>query len=200
MGKLFLNALRGAIAALVCVIAAGASAQSATPPAGLQWQWMHEFNFNTNNFPDTGTLEEKSLLAKIWEKEINSTISTTNGSLMLSTALMGSVEYNGTKVILTMFDSANSDCIQPGNGRSMHDMYGTCALRLIRFLPDGKSNVQDLPTQFCMLDVDSPNNPRSKNHNEYAFDQRTGIVYLRVIQYGKVVLACNRALRIFKVQ
>jgi len=98
-----------------------------------------------------------------------------------------------------MFNSHNSNCIQPGNGSGMVDMYSTCPLRIIKFFGDSKNTEQNLPVNFCMLYGDDPNNSRAKNHIEYGFDKRSGIVYLRTIQYGKVVPACNRALRVFKV-
>ena len=196
--------MRGLIAAAMASIALGAFAQNAQPvqpPAGLKWQWMHEIVFNSTNFSSTGTDDERSLLAKIWAKELkNSTKkSPITGQLLPSFTLIGTVQYKDTTTILTMFDNAGSGCISPGNGQGMVDMYLTCPLRLIKLYPEGKFSSQDLSKNFCMLFGDDSNNPRSKNHNEYAFDMTSGIVYLRLIQYGKIVPVCNRALRIFRV-
>ena len=172
--------------------------QKANPPEDLKWEQMHVLNFNTTKFPDTGTPEEKTLLSKIWKNEISSPRNPVTGSLMLSTATIGTIQYKGGVVVLTMFNSAFSNCIQPGNGRGMVDMYATCPLRIVRIVEGVQPTAQNLPAKFCMLVLDDPRNPSAKNHDEYAFDARTGIVYLRTIQYGKVVPECNRALQIFK--
>ena len=201
--KQTLRALRTfSIAAFTsAVLATTATAQiqqNARPPADLKWEQMHVLNFNTTNFPDIGTPEEKTLLSKIWKKEINSPRDPVDGSLMLSTATIGTIQYKGGVVVLTMFNSAFSNCIQPGNGRGMVDMYATCPLRIVRIFEGVQPTAQNLPAKFCMLDIDDSHNPHEKNHDEYAFDARTGIVYLRTIQYGKVVPECNRAIQIFK--
>jgi len=192
--------LRGLIAATLAGIAFGAAAQSAQPPTGLKWQMMHEIVFNSTNFSSTGTEEERVLLGKIWEKELQgSEKNIKTGELLPSFSLIGTVEYKGVKAILTMYNRSGSDCIEPGNGKGMYDMYAICPLRLIRLTQDKQAEIQNLPVNFCMLSGDDHDNPRSKNHNEYTFDERSGIVYLRTIQYGKVVSSCNRALRVFKV-
>lgn len=199
MTKNLQKILKGAVAVAAAALAIGVSAQGVQAPAGLQWQQMHSIWFNTTVFSSTGTPEEKELLGKIWAKEISGSMKNQNGSLFPSSALIGNIEQNGIKIIFTMYNRAGSDCMQPGNGQGMVDMYATCPLRVIRLSGNDKPIVVDLPVNFCMLDVDDEHNPRSKNHNEYALDARAGVIYLRTIQYGKVVPACNRALQVFKV-
>jgi hypothetical protein len=199
MAKQLKKIFQGAVAATAAVMAIGASAQNVQVPAGLQWQQMHIIWFNATVFSSTGTPEEKELLGKIWAKEISGSMKNQNGSLFPSSALIGNIAQNGIKIIFTMYNRAGSDCMQPGNGQDMDDMYATCPLRVIRQSGNDKPIVVDLPVNFCMLDVDDEHNPRSKNHNEYALDTRAGVLYLRTIQYGKVVPACNRALQVFKV-
>ena len=174
--------------------------QNVQPPAGLKWQWMHDAAFNADNiFITTALNEEKELLAKIWSKEINSTGLMNDGSRYPSFVVIGNIAYKNNKITLTMFNSFNSTCLQPGNGRGMVDMYATCSLKLIWWPPSKSGIEKNLPVNFCMLYGDDSHNPRSKNHNEYAFDEHTGILYLRTIQYGKVVPDCNRILRVLKV-
>jgi len=184
------------------ILAATATAQvqqNVKPPAGLQWQQMNEIVFNSTNLSSTGTDEERTLLAKIWAKEIQGTQkSPINGSLLPSFALIGSVAHQDETVVLSIFDRAGYSCIAPGNGRDMINIYATCPLRIVRLLSNNQAKVQNLPTNFCMIFGDDPNTPRTKNHNEYAYDEHTGIVYLRTIQYGKVVPECNRAIQVFK--
>jgi hypothetical protein len=215
LSKTFMHFLRGVFAVSLVSIASGASAQgqfvqphplppktsaqTAKPPAGLQWQWMDKVYFNPiKGYPDASSPEERSLMSQIWAKEIKTLQSPGDNSPMLGTALSGSVVNDGIRVLMTMFNSFNSNCIQPGNGRGMYDNYATCPLRLIRFNADNRISQQDLPVQFCMLDgLGTPDDTRAKNHIEYGFDQRSGLVFFRTIQYGEIVPACNRALRIF---
>ena len=200
MTKQLNKMLQGAVIAAAAGLSIGASAQGVQVPAGLKWQSMREIVFNGNNFSSTGTAEDRALLAKIWAKELaGGEKDPTDGSLPVSFTLIGEVENGGNKVILTMYDRIGSECYPPGNGRGMVDMYATCPLRVLLW-PTGKPVVvKNLPVNFCMLFGDDSDNPRVKNHNEYAFDERSGIVYLRLIQYGKVVPACNRALQVFQV-
>jgi hypothetical protein len=162
---------------------------------------MHDatFDFNPNVFTTTATEQEKVLLTKIWAKEIYKAEHQTNETRDPSFAVMGTIQHSDTNVILTMLNTINSTCIQPGNGRGMYDQYATCPLRIVRFSANNQATVQDLLTNFWVLYGDDPNNPRAKNHTEYAYDEHSGIVYLRIIQYGKIVPACNRAIRIIKV-
>jgi hypothetical protein len=189
--------VQGAAAAVALTLAFGVNAQNAQPPAGLKWQMMREIVFNSKIFASTGTPEDRALLEKIWAKELAGTEkSPLDGSLLPSFSLVGTIEHAGDKFLITMYNRAGSDCIQPGNGRGMVDMYATCSLRLI-WWPNGKPPVEKvLPINYCMLTGDDKYNPRAQNHNEYAFDERTGVIYLRLIQHGRIVPQCNRGIRV----
>jgi len=190
-----------AFTSAVLITAPAAQAQNANPPSGLKWEWMHdvELDANPNLFTASASDQEQNLLSKIWAKEIKATGYMKNGSPYASFAVIGTIEHQDTKVILTMFNSYNSSCIQPGNGRAMEDIYATCPLRIIRFSANNQITEQNLPVNFCMIYGDDQHAPRAKNHAEYAFDERSGTVYLRIIQFGKIVPECNRAVRIFKI-
>jgi hypothetical protein len=50
---------------------------------------------------------------------------------------------------------------------------------------------------FCYLNIDNnPDTPLAKNHTEFAFDARTETGYFRVIQHGKDVPSCHRAIKL----
>jgi hypothetical protein len=190
--------VQGAAAAVALTLAFGVNAQNAQPPAGLKWIAMKEIVFNSNTLTSTGTPEDKSLLGKIWAKEIGEgERDPADGKLPVSITLMGEIVHGNDRVVLTMYDRIGSDCIPPGNGG--YDMYATCPLRVLWWAGGKQLEIKNLPVNYCMMYGVDINNSRTKNHNEYAFDARTGIVYLRLIQYGKIVPKCNRALRVLKI-
>ena len=181
------------------ILAGFATTVMAQTPADLSWKWMRDASFDANNlFLPTASESEKKLLEKIWAKEIRAAGVMEDGGRYPSFAVIGTFEHQGTAVILTMYDRADYVCDPAPNGRGAVDLFSTCPLRVIRINSNGQYTVQNLPKNFCMLYGDDPNNPREKKHLEYAFDERSGIVYLRLIQHGKIAASCNRSVRIFK--
>ena len=76
------------------------------------------------------------------------------------------------------------------------DMYSTCPMRFIaQHKGTGRIAQKDLPG-YCFLHEDGEDAPLAKNHTEIAMDSKGETVYFRIIQHGKSVPACNRAIRL----
>jgi hypothetical protein len=160
----------------------------------LQWHWMNEAVVDGPNFKSSATRNEQRLMETVWAKEIAAAPSNARGRSP-SFILVSSVKLDEDTYVFSLYDrAAYAPCEPPPNGRAATRLYSVCPLRVIRFDAAGKGSSRDYPG-FCRLNLDFPDTPRAKTHTEYAVDPHTATVYLRVVQYGKVVPQCGRALK-----
>ena len=169
-------------------------------PAGLKWQMMKLATFDAppGYYAETVTPAEKQLAAAIWQKEMAANTETTvTGQKMMSTILIHSFENADFRYTFTSLDIPfQNGCKPPENGRDVVDMYSTCPMRFIAQHKETKKVVQkDLPG-YCFLHEDDEEAPLSKNHTEIAMDSKGETVYFRIIQHGREVPACKRAIRL----
>jgi hypothetical protein len=86
-------------------------------------------------------------------------------------------------------------CEPPQNSKGAIDMYSKCFARV-----HAEQKPQAIMKEFegfCYLHIDnSKDNPLSKNHTKFAFDAQTNTGYFKVIQYGREVPACHRAIKL----
>ncbi|WIY36637.1 hypothetical protein QRO11_10065 [Paracidovorax citrulli] len=176
-------------AAMAAVIAAGqARAQEITE---VTWSPMREVVFHSSKFPSSGTEADRQILRSIWAKELISTRKSADGQPLPAFALVGDVQRGGRKVVFSMFSAAGTDrCEDPENGAQVTDIYSVCSLRVTPWPMQGRQ-VADLPG-YCMIF----GTQRDKSRIEYAFDAGESLLRLRAIQFGKVVPACSRSLRL----
>ena len=193
-----LRVLAACMLALVTLMAHGQQDRPASPPAGLQWQWMGEAVIDSPNFKSSANDNELKLLKTIWAKEIAASRPDGKGGRFPSFILVGSVTNGPDVYVLSLYNRAfYESCEDPPNDRSATRMYSICPLRVNRFDKAGTGEFREFPG-FCYLNLDSSDSPRAKNHTEYAVDPRTGIAYFRVIQHGKLVPECNRSVPLSK--
>lgn len=177
------------VAAMAAVLAAGlARAQEITE---VTWSPMREVVFHSSKFPSSGTEADRQILRTIWAKELTSTRKSADGQPLPAFALVGDVQRGGRKVVFSMFSAAGSDrCEDPENGAQATDIHSVCSLRVAPWPMQGRQ-VADLPG-YCMIF----GTKRDKSRIEYSFDASDSLLRLRAIQFGKVVPACSRSLRL----
>lgn len=162
-------------------------------PTGLTWHPLKEVTFNAVRVPaaqqatPVETKKARAELEPYWRDQI---------ALAAQRKFPVSILYGGTPELT--FSVANSLafvdwCDQPGNGRGMQDQYALCPAKVILHARSGPmvANFE----RFCHLYLDDSANPLADNHTEFAFDLQRATLYTRVIQYGRPVPACNRAVR-----
>ncbi|GKS92625.1 hypothetical protein [Acidovorax sp. SUPP2539] len=196
----------GLVATAVCIAAGVAGAQERGNikfPPELKWKLMPLVTFNYPEYHD-GTPEQKKLLEPIWKENIESTplnFNRNDGSRLGSFILYQTHEDRENKYIFTMFNAAKSKCEDPPNGPFVQKgyvppMYSICPMRVIvEEKSTGRRKQKDFPN-YCHLFIDDKNTPLAQNHTEFAFDDKTGSAYFRVVQYGKPAPECDRALHL----
>ena len=60
----------------------------------------------------------------------------------------------------------------------------------------GAVMTQEQFPDYCLMFSDYEATPEAENHTEIAFDKQSKTAYFRVMQYGKYVPSCNRAIRL----
>lgn len=147
---------------------------------------MREIVFRSSKFPSTSTSEERDAAQQIWAAEL------AKGRANLPAfVLLGDVRQGDKRLIFSMFDAAGSDmCEESENGHNAKDIYTVCRLRVVSWPVQG-TKAAELPG-YCM--VSGGDHPM--NRVEYRYDTAVQTMHFRTIQYGKVVPACNRALKL----
>ena len=110
-------------------------------------------------------------------------------------ALLGDTATAEGKVIFSMFAAAgNTLCMDAPNGAAAMDIYSVCTMRVIAWPPRPGLRAIELPG-YCMLYA---NTDRSQNRVEYRIEQTQPALTIRfrAWQFGKVIPACNRAMRL----
>ena len=186
---------------LAMLPAAQAQQKTVKFPAGLKWEMMKLATFDAppGYYAETVTPAEKQLAAAIWQKEMAANTATTvSGQKMMSTILIHSYEKDDFRYTFTSLDIPfQNGCTPPENGRDVVNMYSTCPMRFIAQHKETKKVAQkDLPGYCFLHEDDEDEAPLSKNHTEIAMDSKGETVYFRIIQHGKEVPACNRAIRL----
>ena len=169
-------------------------------PKGLKWEMMKlaAFDAPPGLYKETASPDEKQLAAAIWAKEIAANTATTfDGKKMSSTVLIYGFEDDNFRYTFTSLDIPfQNGCEPPANGWHEVDIYSKCPMRFVAESKETKKTAQkDFPS-YCFLHSDDEDNPLAENHTEIAMDSKGAAVYFRIIQHGKPVPACNRAIRL----
>ena len=159
-----------------------------TLPAGLNWTSMSlvEFDFKR---PLNELTAAQAQVWPDWQEEIKSAWRQKQFSDLL---------YANTAQLSFSIFSTIGACITPANGAGAYDAYLRCPARakVIHL------SAQGVPTWVAIhgfedvcfyIQANNPDAPLEQNHTEFAYDVATLTAYVRVIQYGKVVPACNRS-------
>ena len=183
--------LRTILFALVPSIAIAA----ATSAQAQAWESMREVVFDSSAFSSTGTNEDREILKTVWATELSAPRLGSAGKRMPAFALLGDTPTAEGKVIFSMFAAAgNTLCQDAPNGAAVKDIYSICTMRVIAWPPRLGLRAIELPG-YCMLYA---NTDRSQNRVEYRIEktQPALTIRFRAWQFGKVIPACNRAVRL----
>ena len=175
------------LAATASVVLTNALAEATS---NENWQPFREIVFDSANFPSSGSEKDRKILENLWAKELSQRGEISKGVKYHAFSLIGNVEIAEKSIIFSFYKSAGSDtCDFAQNGASAHDIYTLCTMRL---LVNKGPRVINLPN-YCMLYGGSD---YDKNRIEYRFNQMQQAIELRTWQYGKIVPACNRTLKL----
>lgn len=164
-------------------------------PAGLKWEVMHYASFNYQ--PDEGTLDPKlkTVAYTLWKSKLDEMklAAEKKKKVPHPAFVLMSSPYRGN-YIFSMISSAVENCVLPGNGSGMVDMYEVCPMSIFQ-VNATPSMVKEIPN-MCFLHLTDPENPAAKNHTEFSFNEANKTAYFRVIQHGKEAPDCNRIVRL----
>lgn len=167
----------------------------ATSAHAQAWETMREVVFDSSVFSSTGTAEDREILKTVWAAELSAPRVGSAGKRLPAFALLGDAATAEGKVVFSMFAAAgNSLCQDAPNGADATDIYSICTLRVTAWPTRPGLRAIELPG-YCMLYA---NTDRSQNRVEYRIErtQPAFTVRFRAWQFGRVVPACNRSLRL----
>lgn len=157
-------------------------------PGGLSWQLMDRVKIRHDSKPNTGSAKDIADLTHIWQNEVNT--QATAPTMAELPILIGRTVSRGKPVIVSVIHLNDYDrCEPPLNGRDVVDMYSKCIAKVVT--PSQSTEIN----RFCFLAIDPDDDaPLKSNNNQLATDPKTGVIYFRLIQQGKLIPACNRAI------
>lgn len=154
------------------------------------WKPFREVVFDAPAFPSTGSTNDRVLLQEIWSKELKARRIAPDGQKFAAFTLIGNIQSQANELVFSFYNGAGSGtCEFAANGAGAHDIYTLCTMRLI---VNKGQRVINLPN-YCMLYGGSDHD---KNRLEYRFNQMQQAIEFRAWQYGKIVPACNRTLKL----
>ena len=163
-------------------------------PAGLKWEQMREVRFQDPPKPGARPLSKDHAVAQaVWADEVKRSFDQAP-AFSVGVLLAQARSARNTVLTFSLLSVMDFDrCEPPLNGKNVVDMYSKCLARV--HVGHTPQPVMKEFAGFCYLHVDNnPDTPLAKNHTEFAFDAQTNTGYFKVIQYGKEVSACRRAI------
>lgn len=159
---------------------------------------MVSFNVKTDSGYPPERPEYKTLAQSIWGKEIEVVVNKRNYKFPFPVyILISSFEDAGVQYSFSIINTTQStvECIPPGNGAGIVDMYSTCPLRVTATEKATGRSVSQQFEDYCFLFSNNKSSPTSQNHTEILFDRHKGEASFRVIQHGKQVPECNKTIK-----
>ncbi|MCX8516913.1 MAG: hypothetical protein ORN29_02355 [Rhodoferax sp.] len=159
-------------------------------PAGLNWTSMALVEFDYKR-PLNELSAAQGRVWPEWQEEIKSAWRQKQFSDVL---------YANVSTVSFSIYSTMGACITPANGAGAFDAYSLCPARakVILQSPQGGTKwvaMHGFQDVCFYIQANNPDAPLEQNHTEFAYDVATRTAYVRVIQYGKVVPACNRSIQ-----
>lgn len=195
------------VASLLAVLAPRAHAQApavrATStdqvkfPAGLKWEQMREvaYWYTPTRQKESQRATDATQADAIWADEIRKA-ENQKPPVNLFVLLANAKSSTGVPLTFSLLDLLDFErCERSMGGKDSVDQYSKCLAR-VAIGTQPKSHVVEFDG-FCHLNiVGDKDNPNEKNHTEFAFDARTNTGYFRIVQYGKDVPSCHRAIKL----
>lgn len=170
-------------------------------PAGLQWQTLDLIGFNYNPPGFEGTPAERKEAEAIWGKTMDGfPVDKSDGKKWPVFIIQKTIDTPTRRYVFSSLDAAPT--VYPLCGFAINSsnpdtpIYVPCPMRVvIQDKGTGATAQQDFP-DYCVIATNNPDQPKSRNYAQVALDGKTNTAYYRIVQYGKPVPECNRAIRL----
>ena len=185
---------------LSLAVSAQAHGKKVEFPRGLQWQTMDLLAFDYSYSGYEGTPDSRKLAAAIWGPTLKSFPARDGDKKYPAFVNITTFESGGNRYIFTILSAASlayPQCEDPPNSSAINTpIYAVCPMRVvIQSLTGGQTTQQDFP-RYCNITSNDQFQPKSRNYEQVAFDAKTKMAYVRVVQYGKPAPECNRAIKL----
>lgn len=172
-------------------------------PTDLKWERMRTVVIDptpaTSSSPRVAVRQEDVLSVKrIWSDQV--AVATANGKAADFDSQIVTTSYKGKPIAFSLIALPLDfeRCEQALNGKNVVDVYSKCLARVaIGAMPN--PHVVEF-SGFCYADSIFATKEelqfRARTQNQFAFDEKSGTAYFRLLQHGKHVPACNRMIKI----
>lgn len=172
-------------------------------PSGLKWERMRTVivdpSLANSPTPLVPVRPEDVVAAKrIWSDVVAS--ATAKGKSADFDSQISTATYKGTPIAFSLITLPRDfeRCEAALNGKNVVDVYSKCLAR-VAIGPMRNPHVVEF-SGFCYADSVFATREelqfREETQNQFAFDEKGGIAYFRLLQHGKLVPACNRMIKI----
>ncbi len=172
-------------------------------PAGLKWERMRTVILDSSAATKESPMvpvrgEDINAAKRIWTDQVAA--AQAKGKVPDFDSQISTASYKGTPLAFSLIALPMDfeRCEQALNGKDVVDVYAKC---LARVAIGSKQNPYVVEfSGFCYADsvFSTPEELqfRAKTQNQFAFDDKHGVAYFRLLQHGMFVPACNRMIRI----
>lgn len=172
-------------------------------PPGLKWERMRTVIVDPSLTNSPTPLvpvrpEDMAAVKRIWSDEVASAAA--KGQSADFDSQISTTTYKGTPIAFSLITLPLDfeRCEAALNGKNVVDVYSRCLAR-VAIGPMRNPHVVEF-SGFCYADsvFATPEELqfREKTQNQFAFDEKSGTAYFRLLQHGKPVPACNRMIKI----
>lgn len=172
-------------------------------PPGLKWERMRTVIVDPTLANSTTPLvqvrpEDVAAVKRIWSDEVAA--ASARGQSADFDSQISTTTFRGSPVAFSLITLPRDfeRCEAALNGKNVVDVYSKCLAR-VAIGPMRNPHVVEF-SGFCYADsvFATPEELqfREKTQNQFAFDEKGGAAYFRLLQHGKLVPACNRMIRI----
>ncbi len=156
-----------------------------------QWKPMREVVFDSAAYGTRGNASDRNLMEQLWAKELAQQRSATHGKPLPAFTLVGEVRVAGRQLVFSMFNASSSPrCEDAPNGANESDVFTVCQMRVTAW-PVSAARPAELPG-YCMFFGSAADDGRNRIEYQLVGTQ----IHFRAIQYGQIVEACNKTLRL----
>jgi hypothetical protein len=172
-------------------------------PVGLKWERMRTVILDPSSATKESPMvpvrgEDINAAKRIWTDQVAA--AKAKGEPADFDSQISTASYKGTPLAFSLITLPMDfqRCEQALNGKNVVDVYAKCLARVAIGNMQNPYVVEF--SDFCYADsvFSTPEEMqfRAKTQNQFAFDEKQGVAYFRLLQHGKFVPACNRMIRI----
>jgi hypothetical protein len=172
-------------------------------PPGLKWERMRTVILDPSSATKESPMvpvrpEDINAAKRIWADQVAA--ATGKGKTADFDSQISTVSYKGTPLAFSLIALPMDfeRCEQALNGKNVVDVYAKCLARVALGNMQNPYVVEF--SGFCYADsvFSTPEELqfRDKTQNQFAFDEKQGVAYFRLLQHGKFVPTCNRMIQL----